>query len=284
MFKLALLPAIPSLILSVILAPAGVLQDRDRAKLPSDFVLGIIPFPSSGAKPNKAKIKVFHSRASYISTVLGGSVLPLLSQSPGSNTAPPFPDIQLGAAGALLPEGIEAIIANDRDNTVIAVFTDDDALRELAKVVRALDVPVVPIHVLARAIVVVTDSAGKIGRIELRGDGIVAGERRIQLKTTANEDDSVRGMPAVFTSDTDIYARVMPTGLIDVSAEWYVDVAWKTAENRKPVRLRNVFRASRAGRNGEKVTITRSTLKIPTGTAELVLEVTPWAMWQRAKQ
>ncbi len=273
----------PCLLLRLTLPLARPPQDSTPNVRPTDSQLGIERFITG--RQNQAKIRVYHTHAAYISNALGGTVLTTAPDRPLETGRPPNPIRPapfFGAeAAALLPEGIEAVIAYERDNTIIAVFTDEEALTRLAQVVRAFDVPMTPVRVRARGTITVTNPSGMKKRIELSGVGVVSGERRIQLKTTTDGVDSVRGMPTGFTSDADIYARVLRGGLIDVSAEWYVDVAWNSGTDKKPIRLRNVFRASRVAQSGEKVTVTHSRLKTSAGMAELSLEITPWAIWPR---
>jgi general secretion pathway protein D len=45
-----------------------------------------------------------------------------------------------GAQGALLPEGIESVLAYDVDNTLIVRYSDPEGLRELKEIVRLLDI------------------------------------------------------------------------------------------------------------------------------------------------
>src|SRR5687768_2019652 len=113
--------------LSSLLLSLYVPSIQEKPRTMGDPALGIIPFPFTVGRTNKAKIKVFHTRAAYISSVLGGSILPPDTPLFGPNSPQLPPSPIMSQAGALLPEGIEAVIADERDNTVIIVFVDDDA-------------------------------------------------------------------------------------------------------------------------------------------------------------
>jgi hypothetical protein len=264
-----------------ILVVGGGVQDSSPTVGKFDAELGIVRYIKG--RSSQAKIRIYYTRAAFISNALGGTILPSGSDRPQefARIPPIGPLPSSGSAGALLPDGIEAVIANERDNTLMAIFTDEDALIALARVVRGIDVRQTRVRVRARALIVVTDRSGGKKQMDFVGEGVVSGERRIQLKTSSDGADSRLGMPASCTSDADIYASVLNDGTIDVSAEWYVDVAWKTDDPKKPVRLRNVFRASGSARSGITVPVTHSTLRIPSGVAELTLVVTPWAIWDR---
>jgi general secretion pathway protein D len=68
-----------------------------------------------------------------------------------------------GQAGALLPQGIDSLLAYDVDNTIIVRYSDDDALRELKEIVRLLDVAPKQLMIRAEFIEVRQDDLRSFG-------------------------------------------------------------------------------------------------------------------------
>lgn len=220
------------------------------------------------------KIPVRFARAADISNAMGGGML-VFGMSVGV-TDITIPSPFTGSAANLLPDGIQSVTSFEPDNTLIVRYDTDDALRELKEIVRLLDVKPPTVSIRAVATVTLTDNAGHKQRLVLRSEGLTSGERRLHVKTSTESDPKRSGLlPVICTSDADLAARPFGDYSVNVVSDWYIDIAWHAPGSAKPIRLKNVYRTDVAVENGATITVTRATLKVPSGTAELVLQLTP---------
>lgn len=179
-----------------------------------------------------------------------------------------------GAAAALVPDGTESIIADDSDNTLIVVGSDE-ANREMRERVAMMDVRPRPIQVRARATLTLRDSAGKSRTLLVDAAGRTTTNRRMHVKSDSAESARAGAGPAPSreTSDLDVYVRLLPEDEVSLDADWYVDIAWPGKQNAP--RIHQVFRSNGIVKSGVDMQVVRSTIKVAGGSAELVLVVTP---------
>ncbi len=226
-----------------------------------------------GIYSRTVKVHIRYAQAAEISEAFGGGVTGI-----GSPSGRPLSAPYSGSAANLLPDGIQSVTALVPDNSLIIRYDTDDALREIREIIRILDVKPHSVAIRAVATLTITDSAGRKQKLVLRAEGLATGERRLHLKTSAESDPKGAGLlPVICTSDADLAARPFGDYSLNVVSDWYIDIAWRTSgstNSTKPIRLKNVYRTDTVVENGGTATVTRATLKIPSGTAELILQLT----------
>jgi hypothetical protein len=137
---------------------------------------------------------------------------------------------------------------------------------------------------VAHATLTVTDRQGRKRKTEFRSAGQSTGERRVHLRNSAEgEPLKVGGLTLnSISSDIDIYGRAIGKSEVEVQADWYVDLVWQASgragSSSKPLKQHNIYRTDGIVVSGKTVTVTRSTITLPLGKAELQLELTPTAL------
>jgi hypothetical protein len=267
-----------------LIVPWHATQDRDRFGNTPPEVRKVLEGPDiqwigiPGHRIYMAKMKLRYSRAADLAEAFGGGILDAREAQPPDPNRATFPsDPWYGQqAQNLLPEGIDSVIAQIADNTLIFRGTYE-GMAEFITIVRAIDVRPEAVEVEARVQVIVKTPSGSRTVLDARSLGRTAGERRAHLKHVAAGPMALAAGASLdsATSDLDVYGRPLGDGSFSVHADWYVDFVWRAAGKAKPLRINNIFRSDGITTDGKTITVTRSTVKLPAGSAELVLQLTP---------
>ncbi len=228
-------------------------------------------------KSKFAKIQVIHSRAADIARAFGMPVL-------GEERDPQRGNSE-GPLGNLIPDGIYDLFAVTTDNTIVVSFDTLQGLEDMKELIRLLDVEPVAIFVRARAVLTASDRSGVRRMSESSAEARSQGDRSVHLKSSSDAGGLQAGAARLTkqTFDLDVRARLLGNGKISLDADWYVDLVWSVPGSAKPVRHRSVMRSNAVTSSGKTVTVSRSTLKLPSGKVELLLEITPILLERAAK-
>jgi hypothetical protein len=225
-----------------------------------------------------AKMHLQYARAADISTILGGTVIPLTEDRAARNPMlMPPPSYLMGVSANLLPDGIQSVTGLEVDNTLIIRYDTDDALRELRQIVGLLDRKARTVQVRATGYLTITSRGGKKRRYEIQAEGLSTDVKRVHLHS-AIEGDVPRSTGATLvraSSEADVLAWPTADGTFELTTDWFVDIVWSAGPSGKPVRLRNTYRTEAYVLNRHTVTVTRAKLSLPDGTVELQLVLVP---------
>ncbi len=247
-------------------------------------------------------------RAADIAHALGGTVLDPTPEQRQQRAAGEIPRPGEGGPGSvLLPAGITALLAYNKDNSLFVLYDDPAAANGLKKLLTLLDVKPRRVAVRVETLLVIRDAAGReLRRLPLLMSGETPDGQEGQLTTTlgraigggvaAATDDAPTGQNA-WPRSGNCFLRVTPRvnadGTIALRVNGNVEFEWRAAAPpvaatntqktgatdaaaaRDPLRISHTFNSVSEAADGRAATLMRSASPFGTGTAEITITLTP---------